>query len=371
MKYYLISGEASGDLHGSKLMEDIKLYDKLAEFRYWGGDKMKSQGGTRVKHYKNHSFMGFWEVFKNIYTILKNIRFCKKDILIFNPDVIIYIDYPGFNLKIAKWAKNNNFKNIFYISPQIWAWKENRINSIKRDIDQMYVILPFEEDYYFKKHNHKVTYTGHPLTEIINAENKINSADFLKSNNISSNIKIIALLPGSRKQEIIKMLPLFVKVAQIFSDYKFIIAGSPGIDSEFYDKFIKKSNVKIIIGNTYKILKISKAAIVTSGTATLETALFNIPQIVCYKSSTLSYLIAKRIIKLKYISLVNLIMDENIVKEIIQHKFIIKNVAYELNKVLNGEFRQKQLSSYKRLNHKLNEFKIKDSLGKKITDFLK
>ncbi len=371
MKYYLISGEASGDIHGSKLMEDIKIYDNKADFRYWGGDQMKSQGGKLVKHFKNHSFMGFWEVLKNILSIIKNLKFCKKDIKLFNPDLIIYIDYPGFNLKIAKWAKKNNFKNIFYISPQIWAWKENRIKSIKRDIDKMFVILPFEKEYYKNIHNYEVTYTGNPLVKIINDELKLKSSKFLLKHDINNKNKIIALLPGSRKQEISMMLPTLIKVSRKFLKYKFLIAGAPGISENFYKKIIGDHNIKIIFNETYEILKISQAAIVTSGTATLETALFNIPQIVCYKSSLISYLIAKKIIKLKYISLVNLIMNKKIVNEIIQNKFTTEIIANELKSILNGKTRKKQLYNYSKLKKKLSDYEDIESIGKKIVSFLK
>ena len=371
MKYYLIAGEASGDIHGSKLMEDIKIYDNQAIFRYWGGDKMKSQGGKLVRHFKNHSFMGFWEVFKNLITIINNLRFCKEDIRLFNPDIIIYIDYPGFNLKIAKWAKNNNFKNIFYISPQIWAWKENRIKSIKRDIDKMFVILPFEKKYYKKIHNYEVTYTGNPLVEIINNVKKIKSSDFLLKHNINKEKKIIALLPGSRKQEISVMLPTFIKVSKEFIKYRFIIAGAPGISKNYYKKIIKNHDIKIIFDKTYDILKISDAAIVTSGTATLETALFNVPQIVCYKSSSLTYFIAKKIIKLKYISLVNLIMNKKIVSEIIQKDFKTDIIMTELRSILNGEIRERQLLNYSILKKKLTDFEKNETIGEKIVNFLK
>ncbi len=372
MKYYLIAGEASGDLHGSNLMVDIKLFDPLCQFRFWGGDKMKSQGGYMVKHIKETSYMGFWEVSKNIIKILNNLKLCKKDIIAFNPDVIIYIDYPGFNLRIAKWAKKNNFKNIYYISPQIWAWKENRITSIKRNIDKMYVILPFEKDYYKTKHNYDVTYVGNPLVELINKKKKSKNLSFFKKNKISSKSKIVALLPGSRKQEIKKILPTLINVSKDFLDYKFIIAGAPGISSDFYTDFIKNSyNVKLIFNQTYELLTFSKAAIVTSGTATLETALFNVPQIVCYKSSLLNYLIAINLIKLKYISLVNLIMNDKVVEEIIQRKLIVKNINEELKKILNTKYRKNQILLYKNLKKKLIKEKSNNSIGKKIVKFLK
>ena len=316
MKYYIISGEASGDLHGSNLIKHLHQLDVHANIRCWGGDLMEAAGATVVKHYRDLAFMGFVEVIANLPTILKNIKFCKDDILNFKPDVIIFIDFPGFNLKIAEWAKDQSFKTVFYISPQIWAWKESRIKTIKKCVDKMLVILPFEKDYY-KKFDYEVDYVGHPLIEVIK--------DF-KANplgqSINTNKRIIALLPGSRKQEIKKKLPVMLEVSKSFPDYQFVIAKSPGQEDVFYEPFMTTyHNVSAVKNQTYNLLNQASAALVTSGTATLETALFGVPEVVCYKGSAISYAIAKRIIKVKYISLVNLIMDRPVVKELIQDDF--------------------------------------------------
>ena len=362
MKYYIIAGEASGDLHGSNVMGSIKKIDKKAKFRFWGGEKMKGIGGEMVKHINELSFMGFWEVLKNINTILKNIRFCKSDINTYQPDKIIYIDYPGFNMVIAKWAKTNGFQNHFYISPQIWAWKESRIKKIKRYIDYLYVILPFEKQYYKQKHNLDVHYVGHPLVEIISNERKNTDLFTLKLTK-----PVIALLPGSRKQEIKKMIPVFKSVINQFSNYEFIIAGVSNIRKEWYDKFLKDDKIKIVYDKTYNILKRSTAAIVTSGTATLETALFNVPQIVCYKSSLFSYLVGKIFIKLKFISLVNIIMEKEVVKELIQNDCTKRNIVYELSQLLKNENILRVKKEYEKLRSRLGEEETSLKVGKLIT----
>ncbi|MBU0940886.1 MAG: lipid-A-disaccharide synthase [Bacteroidetes bacterium] len=352
MKYYIIAGEASGDLHGSNLMKALYQEDSDADIRFWGGDLMESVGGTLVKHYRELAFMGFIEVVFNLKTILGNIKVCKKDILKFQPDVIIFIDYPGFNMRIAKWAKEIGIKTHYYISPQIWAWKENRIKDIKRDVDKMYVILPFEKDFYESKHNYPVTFVGHPLIDAIYNQKAIVLDDFRTQNNLSDK-PIIALLPGSRKQEITKMLSIMLSVVDDFPDYQFVIAGAPSQDYSFYESFITNSNIKFISNKTYDLLKIATAALVTSGTATLETALFKVPEVVCYKGSWASYQIAKRIITLKYISLVNLIMDEEVVTELIQDDFNTKNLKKELVKLLAPAHREQLLKKYNLLETKL------------------
>jgi len=352
MKYYIIAGEASGDLHASNLMKALKETDKAADFRFWGGDLMENQGGILVKHYKELAFMGFSEVIMNLRTIFKNIKFCKEDIVAYNPDVIIFIDYPGFNMRIAEWAKKKKYKTNYYISPQIWAWKENRIKKIKRDVDEMYVILPFEKQFYTEKHDFPVHFVGHPLLDAIDNRPPI-AVDSFKMNNNLDDRPIIALLPGSRKQEIEKMLKVMLSVTSEFKDYQFVIAGAPSQDEEFYQGFIKKSNISLIMNKTYDILSISHAALVTSGTATLETALFKVPEVVCYKGSYISYHIAKRIIKLDYISLVNLIMDREVVKELIQNEFNTKNLKTELNKILNEGNRTRIFEDYFQLEQKL------------------
>ena len=344
MKYYIIAGEASGDLHGSNLMKEIILLDKKADIRFWGGDLMQSVGGKLVKHYKELAFMGFAEVVMNLRTILKNISFCKKDILEFAPDHLIFIDYPGFNMRIAKWSKENNIKNHYYIAPQIWAWKENRIKAIKRDFDNLYVILPFEKPYFEDKHHFKVHYVGHPLIDAIaNYSYNINQ-NFLTENDIKK--PIIALLPGSRKQEINKMLQLMLSVVNDYKEYQFVIAGAPSINKEVYQKFLNQENISIVYNQTYNLLQNATAALVTSGTATLETALFKVPEIVCYKANRISYEIAKRIITLKFISLVNLIIDKEVVKELIQDDLNKENLKIELYKILNTTKKFEILTEY-------------------------
>lgn len=352
MKYYIIAGEASGDLHGSNLMKSIFAKDKNAEIRFWGGDLMQMQGGTLVKHYKELAFMGFLEVVQNLKTILNNIKFCKEDISEFNPDAIIFIDYPGFNMRIAKWAKQRNLRTYYYISPQIWAWKENRIAAIKRDVDKMYVILPFEKDFYEKKHNFSVEFVGHPLIDAIQNRTLISFEAFQKEHNLSDK-PIIAILPGSRKQEISKMLDVMLSVVDEFPNYQFVIAGAPGQDQGFYNQFITKENIRFVHNQTYNLLDFAYAALVTSGTATLETALFKVPEVVCYKGSWASYQIAKRIITLKYISLVNLIMDKQIVTELIQDDCNSRQIKLELEKLLSENTRQILLKEYTLLEEKL------------------
>lgn len=353
MRYYIIAGEASGDLHGSNLIKALKKQDDNADIRCWGGDLMQQAGGKLVKHYKELAFMGFLEVILNLNAIFKNIKFCKQDIEAFNPDAIIFIDYSGFNLRIAKWAKEHDFLTNYYISPQIWASREGRIEKIKSTIDHMYVILPFEKEFYEKKHGFKVNFVGHPLLDAIANRPALNEVQFRQANGIDPLKPIIALLPGSRKQEVQKMLTLMLSLTNDFSDYEFVIAGAPSLDKEFYTTFLKDANVKFIQNKTYDLLTISTAALVTSGTATLETALFKVPQVVCYKANWISYQIAKRIITLEYISLVNLIMQKEVVKELIQDNFTKTNLKKELERILEGESRAKQIASYNELISKL------------------
>jgi lipid-A-disaccharide synthase len=338
MKYYIIAGEASGDLHGSNLIKELKKLDPSATIRCWGGDKMQQAGGDLVKHYRELAFMGFWEVIKNIFTILRNLKFCKKDIEHFQPDTLILIDYPGFNLRIAKWAKQKSLRIIYYISPQVWAWKENRVKMMKETIDKMIVILPFEKDYFKNKWNWEVEYVGHPLVEVVES-----SKLKVESQKLSSK-PIIALLPGSRKQEILKKLPVMLEVSKAFPSYQFIVAKAPGVNDDFYSSLLNPyNNVSAVSGKTYDLLRQAKAALVTSGTATLETALFGVPEVVCYKGSFLSYEIGRRLVKVKFISLVNLIMDKLVVKELIQHDMNVKNLENELQELLTNEQRISQL----------------------------
>jgi lipid-A-disaccharide synthase len=351
MKYYIIAGEASGDLHGSNLMKALYKEDANAEIRFWGGDLMQNIGGTLLKHYKERSFMGFLEVIQNISKIFKDIAYCKNDIASFNPDALIFIDNSGFNLRIAKWAKAQNFQTSYYISPQVWASRASRVHAIKRDIDHMYVILPFVKDFY-KKYDYKVDFVGHPLIDAIANKSNVDEANFRKENNLSNN-PIIALLPGSRKQEITKMLSIMLSVTTDFPEYEFVIAGAPSQEFEFYKPFLKNKNIKFISNRTYDLLSVSKAALVTSGTATLETALFKVPQVVCYKANAVSYQIAKRIITLKFISLVNLIMDKEVVKELIQGDLNTNQLKKELKSILTSPKREEILENYRLLTEKL------------------
>ncbi|MDA1225277.1 MAG: lipid-A-disaccharide synthase [Flavobacteriaceae bacterium] len=359
MKYYIIAGEASGDLYGSRLITELKSLDNNAEIRFWGGDKMVLSGGTIVKHIRDLAFMGFYEVIKNIDKIFSNISFCKKDILAFNPDKIIYIDYPGFNLRICDWAKKKGFSNYYYISPQIWAWKEGRIKKIKRNVDKLYVIFPFEKKYYNEKHNIDTFYFGHPLIEAISSYN-INK-NFFSENNIPYNKPIIAFLPGSRIQEIKTILPIFLSIISNYPNYNFIIAGVNNVDPNIYN-LGSYSNLFIVYNKTYDLLTNSFAAIVTSGTASLECSLFKIPQLVCYKTSHLSYFIGKLFVKLKYISLVNIILEKGIVKELIQDNLNKKSLAYEFNKLCEQETRSKIIKEYSKIFDLLS---VKDT-SKKI-----
>ena len=352
MKYYIIAGEASGDLHGANLMKALYKEDPQANIRFWGGDLMAQAGGSLVKHYRDLAFMGFAEVVMNLKTILNNIKFCKSDIEQFQPDVLIFIDYPGFNMRIAQWAKEKGFKTHYYISPQIWAWKESRIKAIKRDFDKLYVILPFEKDFYEVKHLFPVEFVGHPLIDAIHNRKTIDGSLFREQHQLNEK-PIIALLPGSRKQEISKMLSVMLSVVGDFPDYQFVIAGAPSQEFEFYKQFLNNENVKFISNKTYDLLSNATAALVTSGTATLETALFKVPEVVCYKGSWVSYQIAKRIITLKYISLVNLIMDQEVVTELIQEECNTKNIKEELSKLLEADYRKQLLQQYDALEKKL------------------
>ena len=365
MKYYIISGEASGDLHASNLMKSLKVEDSHAEFRFWGGDLMEAVGGTLVKHYRDLAFMGFAEVVMNLRTILSNIKYCKKDLLEYAPDVLILVDYPGFNLRIAEFAKNNGITVHYYISPQIWAWKENRISKIKRDVDQMYVILPFEKEFYEDKHNFPVHFVGHPLLDAIANRKPINPAKFSKDNGLNEK-PIIALLPGSRKQEITKMLSVMLQMAPKFPDHQFVIAGAPSQELSFYKTFLKDENVAIVENKTYDLLSVSSAALVTSGTATLETALFKIPEVVCYKGNEISYQIGKRLVNVKYISLVNLILDKEVVTELIQDEFNETNLENELFKILDHKEREIMFDHYYQLEQILGGKGASDNTAKLI-----
>ncbi|MBL0342490.1 MAG: lipid-A-disaccharide synthase [Bacteroidetes bacterium] len=348
MKYYIIAGEASGDLHASNLIKELKMLDATFECRAWDGDLMAQQGVYLVKHYRDLAFMGFVEVIANLRTILRNIDFCKRDILEYQPDAVILIDYPGFNLRIAEFSHHAGLKVHYYISPQIWAWKQSRVHQIKKNVDQMLVILPFEKDFY-SKFDYKVDFVGHPLLDAINNRNSSNKQSWQISNNPYGK-DIVAVLPGSRKQEISTMLPLMLSVKKDFPNHLFVVGAAPAVDPAFYDSVINDKDVKVVYGQTYDLLENAVAALVTSGTATLETALFNIPEIVCYKGNVVSYYIARRLVKVKYISLVNLIMDREVVKELIQDDLNAKSITNELNKLLNNTaFRNKMLEDFSEL----------------------
>ncbi len=366
MKYYIIAGEASGDLHGANLIKELKVKDSDAIFRCWGGDMMQAEGVEIVKHYRDLAFMGFVEVINNLPTIAKNIKLCKNDILQFSPDVVIFIDYPGFNLRIASFAKKHNFKTVYYISPQIWAWKKSRVHQIKRDIDKMLVILPFEKDFY-NRFDFKVDFVGHPLLDAIQDIGIPDSSWRIRNSLLEK--PIIALLPGSRKQEINTMLPIMLSVANDFKEYQFVVAAAPGQELDFYKPFTEKYPVKLVKGETYALLQNAHAALVTSGTATLETALFNVPEVVCYRGSKISYEIAKRIIKVKYISLVNLIMDKMVVKELIQDELNTKNITFHLNEILEPNTRTQLLADYQLLKEKLGGSGASQRAADKIVSF--
>jgi lipid-A-disaccharide synthase len=366
MKYYIIAGEASGDLHGSNLIKELRKEDPSAQVRCWGGDLMEAAGGEVVKHYRELAFMGFAEVAKNLPTILRNMKFCKEDVLRYRPDVLVLVDYPGFNLRIAKWAKAQGLKVVYYISPTVWAWKENRIKLIREVVDKMLVILPFEAPFY-DRWNYKVEYVGHPLVQVVN--------EFLYTHPHppQPEKKLIALLPGSRLQEINKKLPVMLEVAKAFPDYQFVVAKATSLDDAHYQPFMQGyPNVTSVRNETYALLTRATAALVTSGTATLETALFGVPQVVCYKASPITYAIAKRLLKTKYISLVNLIMDKPIVTELIQHDLTPEKIEKELRSILeDGERRARMLQDYDALRALLQQGgNASAKAAKSIVEFL-
>lgn len=342
MKYYIIAGEASGDLHGANLIASLRKKDPRAKIRAWGGNLMKKQGATLVKHYRDLAFMGFVEVLLHLRTILKNLSFCKKDILKYKPDAIILIDYPGFNMKIAKFAHKHNIKVYYYISPQVWAWKKRRVHTIKEVVDKMLVILPFEKDFY-DEYRVDAHFVGHPLLDELSRVKYINKNNFVRQNKLKYKKEIIALLPGSRKQEVTRMLEIMLKVVDKFPDYQFVIGCAPSLPESFYRSLIGNEDVQLVFNKTYQLLQVASAAVVTSGTATLETALLYVPEVVCYKGNKISYLIAKNLIKVKYISLVNLIMDKPVLKELIQNDLTPENIEEELKYLLTNHKKQRQL----------------------------
>jgi len=352
MKYYLIAGETSGDIHGANLMKSLLKSDARAEFRFWGGDRMQQVGGELVKHYKDLAFMGFVEVLFNLKTILSNLSFCKQDILDFQPDVLILIDYPGFNLRVAEFAHNKGIKVVYYISPQVWAWKKNRVHTIKRVVDKMLVILPFEKDFY-QQYDLDVDFVGHPLLDVIQNEKTLDQNDFRTKHGLSRQ-PIIALLPGSRKQEVSKMLVEMLKMTPHYPEHQFVIGGVNTLNINDYHSVMEGKKAHVVFNDMHSLLKASDAALVTSGTATLETALLKVPEVVCYKGNPLSYLIARKIVDIQYISLVNLIMDKEVVKELIQGDLNEKNLKKQLDKLLfDTTYRNKLMSEYDVLVEKL------------------
>jgi lipid-A-disaccharide synthase len=379
MKYYIIAGEASGDLHGGNLIREIKMRDPDAHIRGWGGGLMREAGADIVKDYRDLAFMGFTEVIRNLPTILKNIKFCKSDILWFKPDAIIFIDYPGFNLRIAAWARKMRFKTIYYISPQVWAWKESRVKGIRENIDKMLVILPFEKDFFYKW-DYEVEYVGHPLVEVIDRYRKSTEAHLPPEIIMAggkkgrSPLPLIALLPGSRKQEILMKLPVMLEASREFPDFQFVVAEAPGQDAAFYDEVLKNyPRAGRIRNQTYSLLMHARAACVTSGTATLETALFGVPEVICYKGSNISYQIAKRLIKVKFISLVNLIMDKPVVKELIQEEMNVQNIVAELRKLIfDHETRNSIQRDYSELHNILSQGgNASEKAASRIVEFVK
>lgn len=370
MKYYIIAGEASGDLHGANLIASLKKKDPRAKIRAWGGNLMKKQGATLVKHYRDLAFMGFVEVLLHLRTILRNLRFCKRDIMRFKPDAIILIDYPGFNMKIAKFAHKHGIKVYYYISPQVWAWKKRRVHTIKEVVDKMLVILPFEKDFY-DEYRVDAHFVGHPLLDELSKVRYINKNNFVRQNKLNSKKEIIALLPGSRKQEVGRMLEVMLKVVDKFPEYQFVIGCAPSLSEEYYKSLIGNANVQLVFNKTYQLLQVASAALVTSGTATLETALFYVPEVVCYKGNKISYLIAKNLIKVKYISLVNLIMDKPVVKELIQNDLTPENIEAELKLLLTNHKVQRQLlDDYEDLRYKLGNAGASNNAATVIFDDL-
>ncbi len=351
MKYYIIAGEASGDLHGSNLIKALRLKDDAAEIRAWGGDLMQSAGAEIVKHYRDLAFMGFIEVVLNLRTILGNLSYCKKDILDYQPDVLVLIDYPGFNMRIAEFAKEQGLKVVYYISPQIWAWKQNRVHKLKRDVGRMLTILPFEKDFY-ARFDMEVSFVGHPLLDAIKDRPDFDPDDRKAKLGIPKEGKVVALLPGSRKQEIRAMLPKMISTVEGMG-MNWVLAGAPSQDKEFYQEVTGRTELPLYSGITYDLLEIADAALVTSGTATLETALFEVPEVVCYQGSEISYQIAKRLVKVPFISLVNLVMNREVVKELIQKEFNLKNLRRELGRCLDDSHSQKIKGDYADLKQAL------------------
>lgn len=370
MRYYIIAGESSGDLHGANLLKSIKSKDPQAEFRFWGGDKMAEIAGPPVKHYKNTAFMGIGQVLMNLGKIASNFKLCKKDLLQFKPDVLILIDYPGFNLRMAKFASEHNIKVFYYISPKVWVWKESRVQKIKKYVDRMFCIFPFEVDFY-KKHDYEVDYVGNPIMDAIAESQRDNQQieQFKRVNNLDQR-PVIALLAGSRQHEIDELLPVMLKVSKQFSEYQFVIAGAPSISESFYEKYTKGYDVRLVKNKTYELLKHASAAMVTSGTATLETALFKVPEVVCYKIGRFTYTIGRLIVKVRFFSLVNIIMQREVVKELLQND-LEENIEKEMKNILyDKKYRDNMLNDFDILREKIGEPGASDRLATKIIHYL-
>lgn len=372
MKYYIISGEASGDLHGSNLMKAIYRKDPNAEIRFWGGDLMQSVGGTMVKHIRDLAIMGFVEVVAHLRTVLANIKLCKQDILAFNPDAVIFIDYPGFNLRIAKFTHSHGFKNFYYISPQVWAWKKGRIKTMRKVLDKMFVILPFEKSFYDKNNVSNVDYVGHPLLDAVADFKSVNKEDdFRKQHNLDDR-PIIALMPGSRKMELCKMMPTMADLASRHPEYNFVIAGMTLLGDSFYKPFLTSENVTLVYNQTYLLLQSAFAGVITSGTATLEAALFHLPQVVCYRANAFTVALAKRFAKVNYISLVNLIADKPVVRELIQKDLNKNTLETEFSKITKDKNnRMAMIAEYENIEKMLGSKGVSDKAVEAILKTLK
>jgi lipid-A-disaccharide synthase len=371
LKYYIIAGEASGDLHASNLIKQLKRIDPHAQVRGWGGDLMMAQGTEIVRHYRDLAFMGFIEVAVNLPTILKNIDWCKNDLMQYHPDAVILVDYPGFNLRIAKFAHEIGLKVFYYISPQVWAWKESRVEKIKKSVNRMFVILPFEKEFY-KRFDYEVSFVGHPLLDVIEENKSNNFREIWLHKNRLPDKPVVALLPGSRKQEISTMLPIMMELINDFKEFQFIIGAAPSVPPELYQKLINRKKIKIVYNDTYNLLRCSDAALVTSGTATLETALFDVPEVVCYKGNFASYHLARHLVQVKYISLVNLIMDKPVLKELIQSDLNKGYLQEELTKMLyDSSYRNEMKKHYKELKEKLGGSGAAEKTAKEIYKMIK
>ena len=370
MRYYLIAGEASGDLHASNLVRGLKICDPEAVFRGWGGDLMQNQGVEVIKHYRDLAFMGFMEVVSHLPVILRNFSFCEQDLVAFHPDVLILVDYPGFNLRMAKFAAKQGIRVFYYISPQLWAWRSSRVNTVKKWVEKMFVILPFEKEFY-ARYDYPVDYVGHPLLDVINEAMEFTPGPEFRRMNGLDDKPVIALLPGSRTMEIKKMLKIMMSARSSFPGYQFVVAGAPSVPRDFYADIIRDTGVKLVVNQTYDLLNLSRAALVTSGTATLETALMGVPQVVCYKGNFLSYLIARQIVHVDYISLVNLISAKLLVPELIQSELNQASLVKELGAIVaDGSARDTVIAGYLALKQHLGGHGASDRAARLMVQYL-